>query len=92
MSFAPARMKPLVNGESSQAFSQDSFAEAIANIRRVTLITHSHLHLTERSAILPTARIHAQGQESREQEVGADAGNHHQAVQEVVRGRVSGRG
>ena len=41
MSFAPARMKPFVNGESSQAFSQDSFAEAIANIRRVTLIKDS---------------------------------------------------
>ena len=25
-SFAPARMKPLINGESSQGFSQDSFA------------------------------------------------------------------
>ena len=85
MSFAPARMKPLVNGESSQAFSQDSFAEAIANIRRVALIEDSNLHLKERYAILATARMHAKGQEDREQEVSADAGAHSQAAQEERR-------
>ena len=90
-------MKPYINGEFSQDFSQDSFAEAFADIRRVTLIKDSQQKTSKEQADAPSAPRLASSRKGkktghRQQEVGADAGNRQEGAQEDLRGRVSGRG